>query len=137
MACPILFFSTSVVFLLISQPIMKFAVITSAFALAIGASATAFIEYAADGSVLRISNAQSPAPARARLARAAAGACSPCRNKCVKGVVSALSADADFCTSFLAATYTATTDFAPVETQCASDADRVSSACSCYVQPVG
>ena len=115
---------------------MKFAVITTALALAIGASASAFIEYGADGSVMRISNVESPAPARARLARAAAGACSPCRNRCLKGVKSALTADTDFCTSFLAATYTVATDFAPVQTQCASNADSVSSACSCLVQPV-
>jgi hypothetical protein len=51
-------------------------------------------------------------------------------------VLSAASAAPDFCASFLAATYTAAGDFAPVQTQCATDAGRVSSACSCLVQPV-
>ncbi|KAK4157797.1 hypothetical protein C8A00DRAFT_29182 [Chaetomidium leptoderma] len=114
---------------------MRSAVIAAALALAIGASATVRIEYGPDGSIKKISNSDSPAPARARLARSAGGGCSKCRDQCLRGVISASVADADFCTSFLAATYSVPTDFAPVQTQCASDAGRVSSACSCFVQP--
>ncbi len=49
---------------------MRSTVIAAAFALAIGASATANIEYCPDGSIERITNGKSdsPAPERAKLA---------------------------------------------------------------------
>ncbi len=110
--------------------------IAAVLALAIGASATVKIDYRPDGSIERISESDAPAPARAKLARSAGG-CSNCHDQCLRGVLSASVADTNFCTSFLADTYTLASDFAPVQTQCVSDAARVSSACSCFVQPVG
>ena len=101
-----------------------------ALAFGIGVSATVTIEHSPDGSFRAISKPDAPAAARRKFARSAA--CLPCRDKCA----GAASAAPEFCESFLAATYTAPADFAPLETQCASDASRVSSACSCFVTPV-
>ncbi|KAK3899162.1 hypothetical protein C8A05DRAFT_37236 [Staphylotrichum tortipilum] len=104
-------------------------------ALALGASAYR-IEYGENGSYTVYSDPKAPVtqPAHKRLA-ARSGSCSPCRDKCVRAVVSVSKATPDFCASFLAETYTATEAFAPVQTQCADSADRVSAACSCFVQP--
>ncbi len=109
---------------------MKSALIAVALAFGIGVSATITIEHSPDGSFRAISKPDAPAAAHRKLARSTA--CSPCRDTCVR----AASAAPEFCESFLAATYTAPADFQPLETQCASDASRVSSACSCFVTPV-
>ncbi len=109
---------------------MKSALIAVALAFGIGVSATVTIEHSPDGSFRAVSKPDAPAAARRKFARSAA--CLPCRDKCA----GAASAAPEFCESFLAATYTAPADFAPLETQCASDASRASSACSCFVTPV-
>ncbi|SPQ25584.1 284cdc78-db6e-4aa7-9f31-aafa84451f66 [Thermothielavioides terrestris] len=118
---------------------MKSAILTVGLVFGIiGASATIKYEYDQDGSVTVayvVRDSPAPATARAKAARSASGGCSRCRDQCLRGVLSAASAAPDFCASFLAATYTAADDFAPVQTQCATDAGRVSSACSCLVQP--
>ncbi|KAK4032713.1 hypothetical protein C8A01DRAFT_40855 [Parachaetomium inaequale] len=115
---------------------MKTAVIAAALAFAIGASATVKIEHGTDGSFKAISVPTVPdtlATPLKKLARSAG--CSSCRDRCLKAVISASNATPEFCTSFLAATYTAPADFAPIQTQCAGAASRVSSACSCFVKP--
>jgi len=109
--------------------------------LALGVTATAYrLEYGTDGSYTAYSDPKAPAPTPAaqhkRLA-VRSGACSPCRDKCVRAVVQVQSSAApEFCASFLAETYTATEAFAAVETQCGGAPERVSAACSCFVQPV-
>ncbi len=107
--------------------------------LALGLSASAYrIEYGPNGSFKAYSDPKAPAAdAHNKRLAARSGLCSPCRDKCVRAVVSASKATPDFCSSFLAETYTATEAFAPVQTQCADSAERVSAACSCFVQPVG
>jgi len=110
---------------------MKSAIIAMVLAFGLGASATIKIEYGPNGSFKAISTPDAPAVGHKKLARSTG--CSPCRDQCVRAVSSAAP---EFCGSFLAATYTAPSDFAPVQTQCASDAGRVSAACSCFVKPV-
>ncbi|KAK4153792.1 hypothetical protein C8A00DRAFT_15042 [Chaetomidium leptoderma] len=113
---------------------MKSAIIAVALAFGISASATIRIEYGPDGSFKAIStpDTHTPAPAPGKLARSAG--CSSCRDKCLRAVVSASSSDPDFCSSFLVAT---SPSLNPVHDQCAGQASRVSSACSCLVNPVG
>ncbi len=109
---------------------MKSALIAVALAFGVGVSATITIKHNPDGSFSAIDKPDAPAAAHGKFARSVA--CSPCRDKCA----GAASVAPEFCESFLAATYTAPADFAPLETVCASDATRASSACSCFVTPV-
>lgn len=101
-------------------------------AFALGVSASVRIEDGPDGSFTAFYVPDSPSAPAAHKRVARADGCSPCRNPCVR----AIRAEAEFCSSFLAATYTDPADFAPVETQCAGDASRVSAACSCFSTPV-